>query len=147
MCWERVLSLGVHFVHSFLPGAYSVALVSCHCLYIAVMQNRALALAVYNSFMHIGRALSFAALALASGMDHSTGYDGQPKALLVPMDQLDLSKVSVLYVQGDLIAITPVYDYAKYSMDGITVSPEAVATWRSVLTTMVSVLPLRMSRR
>ena len=30
---------------------------------------------------------------------------------LVPLDLVDLSQVSILYTQGDLAAITPIYNY------------------------------------
>ena len=58
-------------------------------------QNRALALSLYNSFMYVGRALSFGILTLSTTLTHSTGFDGKSRALLVPLNQLDLSKVRV----------------------------------------------------
>jgi len=92
-------------------------------------RNRALALAAYNCFMHLGRGLGFAAVGLEAGLSSGVGLDGQQHALLVPLEQLDLSKVSVLYMQGDMVAIAPLYDYS----DASQVSPDALAAWRSIL--------------
>ena len=48
----------------------------------------------------------------AKGMRHVSGC-AEPWAwvLQVPLQAVDLSHVSILYTQGDMAAITPIYDY------------------------------------
>jgi predicted MFS family arabinose efflux permease len=99
------------------------------------------AMAVYNSAIYVGRALSFAALILAGklGMDaglpgidigYSIGYT------LVPLDKVDLSLVSVLYTMGDYAAVTPVYTYAMEGADvagAVGGAESALSAWRQLL--------------
>ncbi len=34
-----------------------------------------------------------------------------PVPLQVPLDNVDLSRMSLLYTQGEMAAVTPIYDY------------------------------------
>lgn len=51
-------------------------------------------------------------MVLCEGMRHVSGC-AEPWAwvLQVPLQAVDLSHVSILYTQGDMAAITPIYDY------------------------------------
>jgi hypothetical protein len=52
---------------------------------------------------------------------------------LVPLEKVDLSLVSVLYTQGDLAAITPVYTYAIPGEDGAMPPDSPFSGWRQLL--------------
>eukprot|EP00887_Chlorella_sp_A99_P001478 scaffold8.g1478.t1 len=97
--------------------------------------HRTTAMAVYNSAIYAGRALSFAALLLAGQLgvpEDLIGSIGGLGHTLVPLDKLDLTLVSVLYTQGDFAAVTPVFDYAGIAGDGVPI-PSAFSAWRQLL--------------
>ena len=52
---------------------------------------------------------------------------------LVPLDKVDLSLVSILYMQGDMAAVTPVYTYAIPGEDGAMPEGSAFSGWRTLL--------------
>lgn len=97
-------------------------------------RGRTTAMAVYNSAIYAGRALSFAAVILAGKLGVPQGLIGDIDIgyTLVPLEKVDLSLVSVLYTQGDFAAVTPVYSYA---MDAATAVPldSAFSAWRQLM--------------
>ncbi|EFN58428.1 hypothetical protein CHLNCDRAFT_56847 [Chlorella variabilis] len=98
-------------------------------------KNRTTAMAVYNTAIYAGRALSFAALILAAQLGVPQGVIGEGLNIgytLVPLDKVDLSLVSVLYTQGDYAAVTPVYTYALDGSEGVMIE-SAFSAWRQLL--------------
>ncbi len=51
----------------------------------------------------------------------------------MPLDKVDLSLVSILYMQGDMAAVTPVYTYALPAIEG-AISDGPFSAWRQLLT-------------
>ena len=49
--------------------------------------------------------------------------------LQVPLDNVDLSSMSLLYTQGEMAAVTPVYDYDFSVLYGAT----SESSWREIL--------------
>ena len=49
----------------------------------------------------------------------------------VPLNDLDLSHVSILYTQGEMAAITPIYDYDFQILQASL--PASEGTWRQLL--------------
>ena len=103
--------------------------------------GRTTAMAVYNSAIYAGRALSFAALIIAGKLGVPQGIIGTSIDIaytLVPLDKVDLSLVSVLYTQGDFAAVTPIYTYASelvsglQGIDGVQIE-SAFSAWRQLL--------------
>ena len=47
----------------------------------------------------------------------------------VPLDNVDLSRMSLLYTQGEMAAVTPVYDYDFSVLYGAA----SESTWREIL--------------
>lgn len=96
-------------------------------------RERNTAMAAYNSAIYVGRALSFAALIVAGklGATAPAGADPPPDigVMMVPLDKLDLTQVSLLYTQGDMAAITPIYDYDFSIVHSIVTQ----ASWRQLL--------------
>jgi len=101
-------------------------------------RGRNTAMAAYNAAIYVGRALSFAAVIVAGRMgavpEGVAGGGGGPGGVplgvtLVPLDKLDLSQVSLLYTQGNMAAITPIYDY-NFSVLHSVVTEGA---WRQLL--------------
>ncbi|CAL5225376.1 g8181 [Coccomyxa viridis] len=92
-------------------------------------KQRTFAMAAYNSAIYMGRALSFAAVVIAGqlGVTHSTSEDVGVQ--LVPLQAVDLSHVSILYTQGDMAAITPIYDYNFQ----VVFTKLAESSWRTLL--------------
>ncbi|KAL4458009.1 hypothetical protein ABPG75_012874 [Micractinium tetrahymenae] len=97
-------------------------------------KNRTTAMAVYNTAIYAGRALSFAALIIAGQLGVPQGVIGDISVgyTLVPLDKVDLSLVSVLYTQGDYAAVTPVYTYALDEDEGVPIE-SAFSAWRTLL--------------
>jgi len=101
--------------------------------------GRTTAMAVYNSAIYAGRALSFAALIVAGKLGVPAGIIGTSIDIgytLVPLDKVDLSLVSVLYTQGDYAAVSPIYTYASEIMtDGGNelMMQSAFSAWRQLL--------------
>jgi predicted MFS family arabinose efflux permease len=83
--------------------------------------NKSTALAGYNCAIYLGRALSFASVLAAHRLADSSaaaagGLEGAPPGAdiglsMVPLDRLDLQRMSILYTTGDMAAVTPVYNY------------------------------------
>jgi MFS family permease len=99
--------------------------------------GRTTAMAVYNSAIYAGRALSFAALIVAGKLGVPQGLIGTSIDIaytLVPLDKVDLSLVSILYTQGDFAAVTPIYTYASDAMEGALQMESAFSAWRQLLT-------------
>ena len=100
-------------------------------------KGRTTAMAVYNSAIYVGRALSFAALLIAGKLGVPEGLIGGALDVgytLVPLDKVDLSLVSILYTQGDFAAVTPVYTYAADASAAAALQMEsAFAAWRQLL--------------
>ncbi|GAB4820526.1 hypothetical protein N2152v2_007572 [Parachlorella kessleri] len=96
-------------------------------------KNRTTAMAFYNSAIYAGRALSFAAVILAAQLGVPEGRIGDIGYTLVPLDKVDLSLVSILYTQGDMAAITPVYTYAIPGEDGAMPPDSPFSGWRQLL--------------
>lgn len=97
--------------------------------------GRTTAMAVYNSAIYAGRALSFAALIVAGKLGVPQGIIGTTLDIaytLVPLDKVDLSLVSVLYTQGDYAAVTPIYTYAADVAAGVPIE-SAFSAWRQLL--------------
>ncbi|CAL8467087.1 g6623 [Coccomyxa elongata] len=92
-------------------------------------RERTTAMAAYNSAIYMGRALSFAAVIIAGqlGVTHSTSESIGVQ--LVPLDAVDLSHVSILYTQGEMAAITPIYDYNFQ----VVFTKLAESSWRTLL--------------
>ncbi|CAK0735377.1 hypothetical protein CVIRNUC_000571 [Coccomyxa viridis] len=92
-------------------------------------KQRTFAMAAYNSAIYMGRALSFAAVIIAGqlGVTHSTSENVGVQ--LVPLQAVDLSHVSILYTQGDMAAITPIYDYNFQ----VVFTKLAESSWRTLL--------------
>jgi len=99
--------------------------------------GRTTAMAVYNSAIYAGRALSFAALILAGKLGVPQGIIGSIDIAytLVPLDKVDLSLVSILYTQGDYAAVSPIYTYAPDTGDdaGVLQQESAFGAWRQLL--------------
>ncbi|PSC72601.1 MFS transporter [Micractinium conductrix] len=96
-------------------------------------KNRTTAMAVYNTAIYAGRALSFAALILAGQLGVPQGVIGDIGYTLVPLDKVDLSLVSVLYTQGDYAAVSPVYTYTlDADVDGVLIE-SAFSAWRQLM--------------
>jgi MFS family permease len=98
--------------------------------------GRTTAMAVYNSAIYAGRALSFAALIIAGSLGVPQGIIGSSIDIaytLVPLDKVDLSLVSVLYTQGDYAAVTPIYTYAPEMDGGQAPIESAFGAWRKLL--------------
>lgn len=100
--------------------------------------GRTTAMAVYNSAIYAGRALSFAALILAGKLGVPQGIIGTSIDIaytLVPLDKVDLSLVSILYTQGDYAAVSPIYTYAPDPADdgGVLQQESAFGAWRQLL--------------
>ncbi len=99
--------------------------------------GRTTAMAVYNSAIYAGRALSFTALIVAGKLGVPQGIIGTSIDIaytLVPLDKVDLSLVSVLYTQGDFAAVTPIYTYASDAIEGAMQMESAFSAWRQLLT-------------
>jgi len=83
-------------------------------------------MALYNSAIYLGRALSFAALFALAGSEASDAIG----VTLVPVNDFDPSQWSLLYTNGDMAAVTPVFNY-NFDIDyGLIAQPEQ---WRSAL--------------
>ena len=99
--------------------------------------GRTTAMAVYNTAIYAGRALSFAALIVAGKLGVPQGIIGTSIDIaytLVPLDKVDLSLVSILYTQGDFAAVTPIYTYAAdHLADGGVQIESAFSAWRQLL--------------
>jgi MFS family permease len=91
--------------------------------------NKSTALAGYNCAIYLGRALSFASV-LAAHRVRSGGASTVPSPVgtmadaaagaagsegvqlsMVPLDKLDLQRMSIIYTTGDMAAVTPLYNY------------------------------------
>lgn len=101
-------------------------------------KGKTTAMALYNSAIYVGRALSFAALLIAGKLGVPEGFIGGALDIgytLVPLDKVDLSLVSILYTQGDYAAVSPIYTYA--AADGSETAAlqmeSAFAAWRQLL--------------
>jgi MFS family permease len=99
--------------------------------------GRTTAMAIYNSAIYAGRALSFAALILAGQLGAPEGIVGTSIDIgytLVPLDKVDLSLVSVLYMQGDYAAVSPIYSYLTTpDAAGGAAVEAALSAWRQLL--------------
>jgi len=70
-------------------------------------KKRTTAMAMYNCALYIGRALSFFfAIILAK-----FGVEGMMGIHHVPLDQFDVSTMSLLYITGDQATVAPLFDY------------------------------------
>lgn len=87
--------------------------------------HKSTALAVYNSAVYIGRALSFAFVFLLGRL----GISGEVGIKMIPLDKFDTSSMELLYTTGDMAAVMPVYDY-NFQM---LFSETSVSSWRDVL--------------
>ena len=105
-------------------------------------KGKTTAMAVYNTAIYAGRALSFAAVILAGQLGVPQSILGDQVSLgytLVPLDKVDLSLVSILYTQGDFAAVSPIYTYADPlgRDDGGVASAiaeaDAFGAWRKLL--------------
>jgi MFS family permease len=99
--------------------------------------GRTTAMAIYNSAIYAGRALSFTALIVAGKLGVPQGLIGTSIDIaytLVPLDKVDLSLVSILYTQGDFAAVTPIYTYASDAVEGAMQMESAFSAWRQLLT-------------
>jgi MFS family permease len=91
--------------------------------------NKSTALAGYNCAIYLGRALSFASVlaahrvrsgggatvpspvgTMADAAAGAAGSDGVQLSM-VPLDKLDLQRMSIIYTTGDMAAVTPLYNY------------------------------------
>jgi MFS family permease len=90
--------------------------------------NKSTALAAYNCAIYLGRALSFASVlaahrvrsgsgpapapvgTMADAAAGAAGSDGVQLSM-VPLDNLDLQRMSIIYTTGDMAAVTPLYNY------------------------------------
>lgn len=91
--------------------------------------NKSTALAGYNCAIYLGRALSFASVlaahrvrssaagavpapvgTMADAAAGSLGSEGVQLSM-VPLDKLDLQRMSIIYTTGDMAAVTPLYNY------------------------------------
>ena len=54
---------------------------------------------------------------------------GAPAVPQVPMDTLDVSRMSLLYTQGEMAAVTPIYDYDFSILYGAA----SESSWRQLL--------------
>ncbi|KAL3139673.1 hypothetical protein ABBQ38_003987 [Trebouxia sp. C0009 RCD-2024] len=89
-------------------------------------KSKTTAMAFYNSAIYMGRALSFAAVIVAGqlGIKHA-----DLGVTMVPLDAVDLQHVSLLYTQGEMAAVAPIYDY-DFKILTETMSE---ASWRQLL--------------
>lgn len=89
-------------------------------------KSKTTAMAFYNSAIYMGRALSFAAVIVAAQLGIKHADIG---VTMVPLDAVDLQHVSLLYTQGEMAAVAPIYDY-DFKMLTETLSE---ASWRQLL--------------
>lgn len=90
--------------------------------------RKSFAMALYNTAIYVGRALAFLSVFLM-GAPATT----QVSAEMIPLDRLNLQKVSILYSSGSMAAVTPIYDY-NYSI--IEYAPSVIdhtSPWRHLL--------------
>lgn len=90
--------------------------------------NKSTALAAYNCAIYLGRALSFASVLAAHRVRSASGPAPAPvgtmadaaagaagsegvQLSMVPLDNLDLQRMSIIYTTGDMAAVTPLYNY------------------------------------
>lgn len=90
--------------------------------------NKSTALAGYNCAIYLGRALSFASVLAAHRVRSGNGPVPSPvgtmadaaagaagsegvQLSMVPLDKLDLQRMSIIYTTGDMAAVTPLYNY------------------------------------
>jgi hypothetical protein len=117
---------------------YSLAIVWLPAVPELFPRNKSVALSLYNCAIYLGRALSFGA-ALAAGRRGPVGpsagdtagallrgaglspADAATSIIYVPLDNLDLRLVSIVYTRGDYAAVMPNFRYTT-----ITESPADV---------------------
>ncbi|GHP12484.1 hypothetical protein PPROV_001121200 [Pycnococcus provasolii] len=99
--------------------------------------RRALAIAMYNCSVYVGRGMSvlFAAAMVSAGEGMSGTSDAvagttSSQALWVPLENLDPESMSLLYIVGDQAAVTPVWQYGTY---GALTDLAVTAGWRHTL--------------
>jgi len=86
-------------------------------------KRRTTAMAMYNCALYIGRALSFFfALILAK-----FGVEGMMGIHTVPLDQFDVSSMSLLYITGDKATVAPLFNYDLGLLMG------QASSWRDLL--------------
>ncbi|KAG1657343.1 hypothetical protein FOA52_003766, partial [Chlamydomonas sp. UWO 241] len=88
-------------------------------------RNKSTALAIYNVAIYVGRSLGFGAALAAEKLANAKGLsgyamgglltplEGGSSLIYVPIDQVDLSLVSILYTQGDFAAVVPFFRYTN----------------------------------
>ena len=81
------------------------------------------AMSLYNSALYIGRALSFffALILVKFGVHEMMGIH------TVPLDQFDVTSMSLLYVTGDQATVAPLFDYDFIGM------AQSASSWRDLL--------------
>eukprot|EP00884_Botryococcus_braunii_P015632 jgi/Botrbrau1/2752/Bobra.0164s0031.2 len=92
-------------------------------------RERNTAMALYNSAIYIGRALSFGAVVIASKLGVANAVTDTIGAITVPLDRLDLSVSSLLYIEGNNAFVVPKFNY-DFSVAYANV-PES--SWRQLL--------------
>eukprot|EP01025_Chloroclados_australasicus_P041355 TRINITY_DN4377_c0_g1_i1.p1 TRINITY_DN4377_c0_g1~~TRINITY_DN4377_c0_g1_i1.p1 ORF type:complete len:647 (-),score=52.89 TRINITY_DN4377_c0_g1_i1:793-2733(-) len=88
--------------------------------------KRATAMALYNSAIYLGRSLSFTFALLCS----QAGLQNPFSVQMVPIDNLDVATMSILYTTGDMVAVVPLYNYDFQIIYDIVDKPQA---WRTLL--------------
>lgn len=110
-------------------------------------QNKSTALAAYNCAIYLGRALSFASVLLAHRLGDlaAAGASSVESAVagssaaddialsMVPLDKLDLQRMSIIYTTGDMAAVTPVYNYNFHVIAFEAAAGGGDGGWRHIL--------------
>ncbi|WIA21299.1 hypothetical protein OEZ85_000532 [Tetradesmus obliquus] len=116
--------------------------------------NKSTALAGYNCAIYLGRALSFASVlaahrvgaaksGLSAGLtgvgtmaDAAAGVAADEGVALsmVPLDALDLQRMSIIYTMGDMAAVTPLYNYNFHVIAYEAAAGSGGGGWRDLFT-------------
>ncbi|KAL6776040.1 hypothetical protein ACKKBG_A19555 [Auxenochlorella protothecoides x Auxenochlorella symbiontica] len=138
-----LLTLGAARTHSFaellaarvgFAGAQATQNPVCFALIPDLFpKNRTRAMALYNAAIYAGRALSFGVLMLAVKLGVPKDLINDTSYVLVPLDKVDLSLVSIMFIQGDYAAVSPVFNYAA-TLTGEVPIESAFSAWRQLMT-------------
>ncbi|KAK9839611.1 hypothetical protein WJX81_000780 [Elliptochloris bilobata] len=138
MAWS-LLTMAASKVHSFgellaLRVGFAAAQATQNPICFSLIpelfpRGRNTAMAAYNAAIYCGRALSFAAVIIAGQLGVTHAASESVGVTMVPLEAVDLSHVSILYTQGEMAAITPIYDYDFHVLYGAL----AESSWRTLL--------------